>query len=199
MRVQHPVCQASIAIALVLAAAACDTPRRAPDQDYRNFQTAVASASKDGYAPYWLGRGFTVGGLSFTGPSTADFGGEVEGGGANFSYDADVLDGGGSVSLDVTLYSPAAWDRVKAVQGAVPAPNAVVTDVAVPGGAGRLLQTRDSAGSIEQLRLVAQLGDTTVLAIALRGNRATPGPDLNPLTDKRTFISVMQNLRLYPQ
>jgi hypothetical protein len=199
MRVQHPVCQASIAIALLFTAAACDTPAPAPDQGYRNFQTAVAGASKDGYAPYWLGRGFTAGGLAFTGPSTADFGGEVDGGGVQFNYHANVLAGRGSVGLQIILYSARAWDKVKAVQGAKPAPGTVITNVTVPGGAGRVLELRDRTGNVEEIRLIAQLGDTTVLAIAGRGNPPTPGPDLNPLTDEKTFLAVMQNLRLYPE
>jgi hypothetical protein len=188
-------------IATAVVSSACLTAApRAPDQDYRNFQTAVASASKDGYTPYWLGRGFTAGGLSFTGPRTPDFGAEVEGGGANFTYNADVLDGRGSVGLDITLYSTKAWDKVQAVQDVAPGVVGVtVTDVTIAGRPGRVLEKRNGLGTLEQIRLIVTLGDTTVLGIATRGTPLTPGPGLNPLTDKQTFISALQNLRPYPQ
>ncbi len=146
-----------------------------------------------------VGRGFTAGGLAFTGPSSGDFGGEVDGGGANFSYDATLLPGSGSVGLRIILFTQRAWDKVKAVQGDMPAQGTIVTEVMVAGSTGRVLELRNRLGTLEQIRLIITLGDTTVLGIATRGTPLTPGPDLNPLTDKQTFISALQNLRPYPQ
>ncbi len=144
--------------------------------------------------------GFTAGGLDFRGPSTADFGEEVEGGGAQFTYDADVLDGRGSVGLSVTLFSPKAWEKAKTTQDAdVPPAGTSVTEVTIPGGTGRLFQSRDGAPNTTDVVLVAHLGATTLLAVTHRGRQATPGPDLNPLTDEQTFLSVLQHLRPYPQ
>jgi hypothetical protein len=71
----------------------------------------VATAPQDGYTPYWLGRGFVAGGLTFTGPYTADFAEEVEGGGSWGVYIAKVGKQG-AVTLSVRSYSAAAWARL---------------------------------------------------------------------------------------
>ncbi len=142
------------------------------------------------------------GGLAFTGPSTGDFGEEVDGGGARFTYDATLLPGRGSVGLQINLYSSGAWDRVKGaqdVQGVASSPGVTITDVTIAGHAGRILESHDRLGTLEEIRLIVQLVDTTVLAIAGHTYSATPAPDANPLTDKQTFLAVMQNLRPYPQ
>ena len=57
------------------ASVSCSGSSREPATDehyFENFKTAIASADTDGYTPYWLGRGFTAGGLTFAGPYVGD-------------------------------------------------------------------------------------------------------------------------------
>jgi hypothetical protein len=166
---------------------------RDPGQGYKNFQTAVAKAPQDGYAAYWLGRKFRAGGLTFTGPDVADFGTEVTGGGVQMSYNANA--GGGLV---ITLYSDAAWQQGG---GTRPLPkNTMTKNVTIKGIAGELFLVPAGTRPVNDVRLNLRLGNTMVEAIAQAGGSATSGgPDANPLIDEQTFLSVMQQLRPYPQ
>jgi hypothetical protein len=65
-----------------------------------------------------------------------------------------------------------------------------VTLWSIPGG------TRP----VNQLQLVLQFGTTTLVVRAASGGPAkSGGPDLNPLFDEQTLLSVLQHLRPYPQ
>ncbi len=66
---------------------------------FDNFKRVVATADKDGYTPYWLGREFTAGGFTFHGPYVSDLpGAKVEGGGVDMDYSADTPRGGDSLA-----------------------------------------------------------------------------------------------------
>jgi hypothetical protein len=55
-------------------------------------------------------------------------------------------------------------------------------------------------GTVNDRILIVHVGETTVLAQAKTGRSATPeGPDVNPLVDEATFLSVLEQLRPYPQ
>ncbi len=69
--------------ASVPSAACADPPTEQSVNEgfYKNFLTAVADAPSQDLNVYWLGRGFTAGGIRFTGPNVnSDYSLEVSGG-----------------------------------------------------------------------------------------------------------------------
>jgi hypothetical protein len=190
-----------LAMALALALASCtggkspaQTPETADEHFFNNFKTAAASAGKDGYTPYWLGREFTAGGFVYSGPYLGDLPGErFDRGGMSVTYSPDSQRGGGS--LDLLLYSRAAWEEDRSRQD-----GAATKYVTVAGQSAKLFVLSAGTRPVNQLRLLLTFGDTTVLAIAYSGGAVTPGrPDVSPLIDEQTFLNVMQNLRPYPR
>jgi hypothetical protein len=72
--------------------------------------------------------------------------------------------------------------------------------VTVNGAQATLWLVPGATRPVEQARLLTQDGETRVLTIAYAGGPIRPGgPDSNPLVDEETFLSVMQNLRPYPE
>lgn len=157
---------------------------------YRNFRTAVASVPDRQFQVYWLGREFTAGGAVFQGPYFVPIGGVANEGQLDIKYV-------GRGSLTISLYSEAAW-QARAAQAPLPV-GAIKKDATVNGMTGELYIIPAGTRPINALRLDLRLGDTWVLALAGSGGAATPGgPDVNPLIDEETFLSVMQQLRPYP-
>jgi hypothetical protein len=188
------VISATLAIAVGLVA--CDragTRQNAEAILSDNFKTVVATAPRDGYTPYWLGQEFEAGGQQFRGPFTSVIGHEVPGGGVSTDYDA--LSG---MSLTITSYSPAAWAqssvRTSALQqGATSAP--------VTSGAhdAELLRI-PFHGRLLGLTVVFHLGETVVVAAtSADGSHLDATPNPNPLVDEPTLLSVLTQLRPYPQ
>jgi hypothetical protein len=171
----------------------------AKQKDYDRFVAAAASAPSDGYAPYWLGREFRAGGLTFRGPGVGGIGDDVEGGGLEANYSAEVLKDS-YVELQLVMYSPKAWSLAIVRVLNQPEPRRRRKTAQVRGENAELLIVPAGTRPINALVLIVSFGDTTIQAIASSGGPATPGgPDLNPLIDEATFLSVLQNLRPYPQ
>jgi hypothetical protein len=183
---------ALIASAVLVTSMSCTT---APSQDrYANFQTAVAHAPQDGYTPYWLGRSFQAGGLTFVGPITGDPGYEVDGGGISMDYAAAVLKSG-AVSVRLTDYTPAAWAK-----NGVGFQNAAGRAVEVAGLPATINEEAAGTRPVNDVWVIIHAGETTVLALVNAGGNPTPGgPELNPLIDEITLLNVLQHLRPYPQ
>jgi hypothetical protein len=193
----------TICVVALAFSAGCGTSRSEPqetgDQFFENFKDRVEEAEAEGWDPYWLGMEFHAGDLVFRGPSVDDFGSEVDGGGVNFHYTARLPDEGGGVGLTIILYSPSAWERARATQGGS-APGTERTFIDFLGEEAEVLLTPAGTRPVGQAALRVQLGDTMLVAVAGSGGSPSPGaPDLNPLVDKETFISVMQQLRPYPE
>ena len=187
-------------VALAILAASCvsgGTNEDARREGYDQFVTRVASAQRDGYTAYWLGRSFPAANVTFTGPTAgSSSASDVRGGGLDMTYAAEVVKNG-SVELQLVEYSPTAWDLVKRELTLVPA-DARHRLLTVHGQSTELW-TLDP-GSRPTLRLVLVFGDTHVFIAASAGGSLEPGgPDLNPLVDEQTFLDVVQNLRPYPQ
>ena len=189
----------SFAVPLLLAPACLGNSGKPVTEDhfFDNFKTVVATADKDGYTPYWLGRGFQAGGLEFRGPFAGDIGFStgITGGGAQFDYYATLVPGHGAVTLSISLYSPQAWAQSPRNHPAPPGASQGAVTVGIHGG--QLVTVRDSIGVARYLEV--QLGATVLFAIVNQSIPQTPGPDPNPLADEATFLAVMQNLRPYPQ
>ena len=186
-----------------LLAAACGPFRaesiRVDDEHYyENFVDLAEQADELGFTPYWLGRSFEAGGLIFEGPSVADFGADVTGGGISASYAARIQ-GGGTAPLNLTLYSPEAWRRV---EDGVMNPRDPTTrrNVVVAGHDAEMLIISAGTRPVNAIRLVIHQGETTILANAGSvGPAMEGGPDLNPLVEPDTLLAAMQQLRAWPE
>jgi hypothetical protein len=173
---------------------------RSPDQDYKNFLTAVGRAPGEGYTPYWLGRSFSAGGLTFAGPSVSDLDIAGQPGTIGATYDAVARPDGGRVTLSLASYSGAAWASVSRHVLPEDKPGAKDTTKKLLGQQARLRTVASATRPVNARVVAIPLGGTTVVAMAIAGGSATPGgPDANPLIDEQTFLSVLQHLRPYPQ
>lgn len=179
-----------LTIGLLLAA--CGGPITHQDAEatlYDNFRTVVATAPGDGYTPYWLGRQFEAGGQQFRGPFTSVIGHEVPGYGVSTDYDSIT-----GTFVTITSYSPTAWNENKA-RTPIGSSSRAVTVAAHDA----LLTTTVEQQSVAAQRLDVQMGQTHVVAVTYALQPLTPAGNANPLVDEQTFLSVMQQLRPYPQ
>ena len=120
------------------------------------------------------------------------------------SYAARVE--GGTVPLDVRLYTDQAWDYVEneiCESGhCITQPRDPTTrqNVRVLGRDAELLLIAAGTRPVNSARLIIDMGDTMVVAIARSGGPAMPGgPDLNPLIAPDELLRVMEQLRPYPE
>lgn len=190
---------APLACAAVIASA-CLTHALGPDHYYQNFETAGAKAPSQGYTMYWLGKQFTVGDTTYSGPTYPGFGGDIDGGGATIAYDISLS--GERVSGDdflIHLYAPAAWSLYGRAYE-TPNPRSRETtfeDITVAGKPARLFVTKwltgARRGEVRSIAIEQQLGDTAVVISATHGDNPTPGAGTpNPLMDEQTFLSVVR-------
>ena len=176
----------------LLASSACDSSVPSDEHYFDNFKTVVAKGPSEGWTPYWLGRSFEAAGVSFTGPSVADFGDEVDGGGVIMSYRADRP--AVTFSFHISLFSSFAWaDALKHGLGGVAA-GATQTTAQIAGATATVTSGPDSR---EGVRIDVDLGNTHVLARV--GPTFAGSTDINTLNDRDVFVAVLQHLRPYPQ
>jgi hypothetical protein len=180
---------------LVFCASAFTCERRTEEDDYQNFVRAIETADEVGYKPYWLGRNFTHEGITFFGPSMPDFGGEIVGG-VGFTYDAPLDRGGGDI--EIILISDSAWAD-SGFSGSPRAAGTTVKTVTVVGVQATLLFIPAGTRPINQTALIMEIAGTHIVARAHSGGAVTPGgPDSNPLIYEDAFLSVVEQLRPYP-
>ena len=182
------------------------------DERFYGYFLRDAEAMQDmGLPVYWLGREFNAGALTFQGPYGLEFGGEVEGGGIFMRY-ISWLDGtpgvGTNIGLEITVYSPDAWELAKSrilnprllpAEGKVTRQRVTVKGrqaefISIPGLPSR---------PVARLRLVIELDPVVVVgeAVSVLSSDVRGGtielsifiknPDL--------FVQVMQDLRPYPE
>ena len=183
------------ALALTTAASCMDDGSNF--NEYDNFVAATKRADQEGWKPYWLGRSFTAGGLTFNGPGVGEFGDEIEGGGIRYNYDAKI--GKGGVGLDVLIYSPSAWAYAKEIGRTRGSLGATTRDADVAGHDAMLSVSKDAKGFVDQVRADITIDGVIVSAQAGRVTGVGVDGDLNPLTDEATFLAVLDHLRLYPE
>jgi len=198
----------SSVLILVTAAACGQMPGRAErdtDQYFQNFVKLAERANEEGFTAYWLGRSFEAGGLTFEGPGVADFGADVTGGGIDMSYAARVQ-GGGTVPLNITLYTPEAWLYAEneicesgrcQTQSRDPSTRETVR---LLDRDAELLLIAGGARPVNVAVVIVDLGDTMVVAKAhATSSTVGGGPDPNPLIDPKELLRVMEGLRPYPE
>ncbi len=160
-----------------------------------NFRTAEAKAKDLGYTLYWLGPQFTVSDVVSKGPFVHDLRpddvpGIVE---VQYSRDGPLSTTTRDAELTLLEISPTEWQRVK---DSAYTPGG--TSVLVAGKQSQFYSLPDPNTKITTLRVVVDFGPTVLVAEAT--SLLSAGKvDLNLLTDEQTFLSVLQNLRPYPQ
>ena len=185
-----------------------ESDESADDPFYGYFLRDQKAMQDTGLPVYWLGRGFTAGGLAFQGPYGAEFGGEVEGGGVFMGY-VSWLDGtpfeGTNIGLEITVYSPDAWQLV---EDRILNPRVLSTEgevtrrtVTVKGHQAEVLSVPQVSRPVGYLRLVLDLDEVVVVATARAGGPISPGgPDYSIfINNPDLLIQVMQGLRPYPE
>jgi hypothetical protein len=108
---------------------------------------------------------------------------------------------GPSTVLEITIYSPAAWEGVERRVLTPETPGASHRSVSVLGKQAELYSAPGGTRPLNALWLVLDLGDVIVLAQANSGGPITPGgPDYSPfINNPDLLVQVMQDLRPYPQ
>ncbi len=177
-------------------------------QSYGYFLRDVKTMQDMGLPVYWLGNGFTANGLAFQGPFGSPD--QVDGGGAEFEYTAWLGTPwiGSNPSLDITVYSPAAWDRVKQVVlnppvVGIPTHYKVTKRTVNIEGHDAEVITRPAGVPVGWLDVVLTL-DPVVVRVEVYDIQ-TPGDpsqdaQLNGfINNPDSLFQVLQNLRPYPQ
>ena len=173
------------------------------DQEFYGYFLRDAKAMEEmGLPVYWLGREFTatLGGITFRGPYGSGFAGEVEGGGIFMLYVPEGLDPG----LEITVYSPDAWELVKdrILNPRLMSNEGEVTrrTVTVKGRQAELISVPQFTRPVGQLRLILDLDEVVVVAVARSGGQGPDGTDYSLFVNNPDLlVQVMQDLRPYPE
>ncbi len=198
----------SIVLAAGLFAASCLSQQELNRQFYGYFLRDVKTMQDMELPVYWLGNGFTANGLAFQGPYGS--GDEVEGGGAQVGYSAWLATpfAGSNPSLDITVYSPAAWERVKQGILNLPLPGVpsrykvTKREVNIQGQQAQLIT--HPAGDLPAHRINVVLTFDSVVVRAEVDDIVTSDRALDAqlnvfINNPDLLVQVMQNLRPYPQ
>jgi len=193
------------ALITLVAAIACVKSGDGDESDqrfYGYFQRDAKKMQQMGLPVYWLGREFTAtpGGVTFRGPYGAEFGGEVQGGGIFMDY----LHGGLDPELEITVYSPNAWELVKdrILNPRLMSNEGEVTrrTVTVKGRQAELMSVPQFTRPVGQLRLILDLDEVVVVAVARSGGQGPDGTDYSLFVNNPDLlVEVMQDLRPYPE
>jgi len=198
------------ALAAVVAGISCVGLGEDDDPDerfYGYFLRDQKAMEEMGLPVYWLGRGFTAAGLVLEGPYGLEFGGEVEGGGIFMRY-VSWLDGtpfvGTNMGLEITVYSPDAWELAKSRilnPRLLPSEGEVTRrTVTVKDRQAELISIPRFTRPVGQLRLILDLDEVLVVAVARSGGQKPGGSDYNIfINSPDLLVQVMQDLRPYPE
>jgi hypothetical protein len=198
-----------MALAAMITTISCLNLGESEDERfYGFFLRDMKTMEEMGLPVYWLGREFTAGGLTFHGPYAPEFGGEVEGGGTFFHYKS-LLEAtqreGTQTDLEITVYSPAAWQLVK---DRILNPRTLSTEgevtrrtVTVKGRQAEVLSVPQVTRPVGYLCLVLDLDEVVVVATARALGPVSPGgPDYSIfINNPDLLVQVMQDLRPYPE
>jgi hypothetical protein len=188
-----------LAVACGALAVACGVPPAEdgePDPDA--YLTPVAQARANGVQPYWLAQSFEAGGDTFSyieGQYPEGISG-VRAAGLKLDYfTADGELGAVTIQTFPTDEWLSAEAAVRARRG-----EADRSDVHVAGVTAELITYSSPTRPINAYKLIIETPDSGIVVSASSGGSVSPGaPDVNPLIDYETFLSVMENLRPYPE
>jgi len=188
-------------IGIVAAVACVGLGHNDDDERFYGYFLRDAEAMQDmGLPVYWLGREFNAGALTFQGPYGLEFGGEVEGGGIFMRY----LPQGTDPGLELTIYSCDAWELVKdrLLDPQLLSNEGEVTrqTVTVKGRQAELIFVPQFTRPVGQLRLILELDEVFILAVARSGGQRPDGTDYSLfIRNPDLLIQVMEDLRPYPE
>jgi hypothetical protein len=191
-----------LAVACGALAVACGVPLAEdgePDPDA--YLTPVAVARENGLRPYWLGPSFDAGDLTYSYIEAVypeGIGGVGVSGAELGYYTTDGEEWGVTVKTAPIGEWPLAESAVREPRGS--SGLRAREDVVVGGVSGELLifssPTRPTNGYV----LIIETDESAVVVTVPSGGSASPGgPDVNPLIEYQSFLSVMQSLRPYPE
>jgi hypothetical protein len=182
---------------LALAAAACGSPPARDGADQPSlppeFTTPVAAAQQAGLPVYWLGPQFDVEGLTSrvigAESKVADQGPSMR-----VEYEANSQDRG-ALDLTLTTYGVDAWQQAKT--RVTPRTEGVIRQsVTVAGWPAELFSI--PVGQWTNRVVIVDASEAVIVASAnttiARGQR-----QVNLLVDPSSLLSVLQNLRPYPE
>ena len=116
------------------------------------------------------------------------------------------VEGGGTVPLDITLYTPEAWlyaENEICESGRCqtqPRDPSTRETVRLLDRDAELLLIAGGARPVNVAMVIVDLGDTMVVAAAHATSSTVGGsPDPNPLIDPDELLRVMEGLRPYPE
>jgi hypothetical protein len=192
------------ALAAMLAVISCADLDGNDDVDerfYGFFQRDAKVMQDMGLPVYWLGREFTAGGLTYRGPYAPEFGGDVEDGRLWMGYEPTS-----GTTFEITVYSPAAWQSAK---DWVLNPQTLTTEgkvtrrtVTVKGRQAELISVPSGTRPVGKVRLVIDLNEVVVLAVARALGPVSPGgPDRTVFINNPDLLVqvIDDNLRPYPE
>jgi hypothetical protein len=170
--------------------------------DPERYKTPVAQAVEAGLRPYWLGPAFELGGLSFNSVE-AEFpegaaGQRIDG--VEIRY-AAIVDYARKGSLDLSTFRKSDWAMA---EGALRSPQGIAgdsNDARIQGREAEIITLSTATRPLNRIYVIMDLGDQVLLVQT--ASRSTGGrggiPDVNPLLDQATLLSVLENLRPYPE
>jgi hypothetical protein len=186
-------------VCVVLAAVACgcgggsdsDGGSDSEDGVDSRFVERAEAAESEGWTPYWLGTSFDAGGFVFAGPNVPDFA-VVDDGGVSYQYVAPQEPI--AFELNIVLWSRDAWADARGSREFTGKP------VEIAGMPGQLLPVLAPGGGVLQLQVLLE-ADDTVIDVTTRQAGIDPasGRDRNPLMNEATLVSVLGELRPYPE
>ena len=102
--------------------------------------------------------------------------------------------------LDLNTYTKADWSQVSE-RYATHEPGTQRRMVSVAGRTAELISVALGNRPVNGLGVVVDLGEYVAIAetSAVSSGNASATPDHNPLIDEQTFLSVLEQLRPYPQ
>jgi hypothetical protein len=192
-----------VALTAMITAISCLNLGESEDERFYAFFLRDAKIMEDmGFPVYWLGREFTARGLTYRGPYAPEFGGDVEDGRLWMGYEPSS-----GTTLEITVYSPAAWqlakDRILNPQVLSTEGEVTRRTVTVNGRQAQLISVPSgSSRPVGKLRLVIDLGDVEVVAVARALGPVFPGgPDRTIFINNPDLLVqvIDDNLRPYPQ
>jgi hypothetical protein len=189
----------SVATALLVAvvptvSAACFVPEPDPNA----YLTPVSEAVDAGLQPYWLGPSITAGSETYS-----YIEGEYPEGISGFQLNGIELvygSGSGMVVLDVRTIPTGEWPAAEAEVRERKRREVERQEISVAGLTAELVTHASGSRPISAYILIIETPEAAVVVSVPSGGSPTPGgPDRNPLIDYETFLSVVENLRPYPE
>lgn len=165
--------------------------------DQPEHKTAVAEAQEAGIKIYWLGDAFPAGPLTFRTTADSQFITRMNGDhGVSLTYGAKLENG--AVIFHIESY-PSGSGAQGAREAALAVGGAQTEAIRVDSRDAELITLSAAMRPVNQLWLIMDVGETTIVAQAFSGRTGVPSTDSNPLIQTELLASVLETyLQPYP-